>query len=764
MVTPSKYPVSSAPFPGNQNTNNMNPFKSLLLVASALLLVACSHHDSDRTTGAAPASTQPTSFGNVTRERLLKADQEPGQWMTEGRDLGKSHYSALAQINLQNVSRLALAWDYKTDTHRGMESNPVMVDGVLYTSGTTGRVYALNAATGEQLWYFNPESDGQVNRYTCCDEVNRGIAVWEGLVYVGSLDGRLFALDAKSGAVKWQADTFIYKNRAYTSSGAPQIAGNVVVLGNAGADYDARGYVSAYDLKTGEFKWRFFTVPGDPNLGFEHPELELAAKTWDPDSRWDVGGGGTAWNTMSYDPELNLLYVGTGNAALFNWHERSPSGGDNLFLCSILAINPDTGRMVWYYQQVPRESWDFTATQPFILTDMEFNGSVHKVIMQAPKAGFFYILDRASGKLLSANPYVPVNWASHVDLETGRPAMNPAVDYNPGPIFVEPSGMGGHAWNPMAYNPANKLVYIPAIEAGAMSYDATVGHVYRPKQANSGNTILFGDSMLTNPDLLQEPMKSALRAVQQAGKANSRAVLKAFDPATGKVVWEHQNEGWWDRAGVLATAGGLVFQGTDSGYLKAFNQSTGEEILNLKVGTSIIAAPITYQVDGVQYIAVNAGWGGGGWFAPHESSAVIKYGNQDRIIAFKLDGAPVPLPPATSAVGPLPKPAVENNASADTISEGRRLFGASCAICHANNDYGLTPDLRRMTKEIHDGFKGIVLFGARRNKGMPQWDDVLNDKQADAIHAYLTDLAWQAYNAQQANNKLETAPTNTTGH
>ncbi|HTR00991.1 MAG TPA: PQQ-dependent dehydrogenase, methanol/ethanol family, partial [Candidatus Acidoferrum sp.] len=646
-----------------------------------------------------------------------------------------------------------------------MESNPIVVDGVLYTSGTTGRVYALNAVTGEQLWYFNPESDGQVNRYTCCDEVNRGIAVWEGLVYVGSLDGRLFALDAKTGAVKWQQDTFIYKDRAYTSSGAPQIAGNVVVLGNAGADYDARGYVSAYDLKTGEFKWRFFTVPGDPKKGYEHPELELAAKTWDPNSRWDVGGGGTAWNTMTYDPELNLLYIGTGNAALFNWHERSPAGGDNLFLCSIIAINPDTGRMQWYYQQVPRESWDFTATQPFILADMDFNGQSHKVIMQAPKAGFFYILDRQSGKLLSANPYVPVNWATKIDLETGKATINPAVDYtNQKAVFVMPSGMGGHAWNPMAYNPANKLVYIPSIESGAISYDATVGHVYKPKQSNAGNVILFGDAMLTKPELLQEPVRSTLKAVQDSGQAKSRAALKAFDPATGKTVWEHENEGWWDRAGVLSTAGGLVFQGTDSGYLKAFNEKTGEEVLNLHVGTSIIAAPISYMVDGVQYIAVNAGWGGGGWFAPHDSSAVIKYGNQNRIIAFKLDGVAVTLPAEASKIGPLPEPPVANDAKPETIADGKKLFSASCAICHANVDYGMTPDLRRMSKEIHDGFKGIVLYGARRYKGMPQWDDVLNETQADAIHAYLTDLAWQAYNAQQNNSKVDTAPTNTTGH
>lgn len=704
-----------------------------------------------------PAEVEGTKkFANITWERLKNADSEPENWLTEGRDFGKGHHSPLDQINKENVKQLGLAWDYKTTTTRGMEANPIMVDGVLYTSGTTGRVYALDAKTGEELWYFDPVSDGQVNRYTCCDEVNRGVAVFEGMVYVGSLDGRLFGLDAETGEVVWQQDTFIYKDRAYTSSGAPEIAGDVVVLGNAGADYDARGYVSAYDRKTGEFRWRFFIVPGDPKLGFEHPELEMAAETWDPNSRWDVGGGGTAWNSMVYDPELNLLYVGTGNAALFNWHERSPSGGDNLFLCSILAINPDTGRLAWHYQQVPRESWDYTATQPMILAELEFDGEQRQVLMQAPKAGFFYILDRATGELLSADKYVPVNWATHVDLETGRPAINPEVDYdyNKAPAFVLPSGMGGHAWNPMAYNPENGLVYIPSIEGGALSYDATDGHSYRPKQTNAGNSILFGDMMMMNPDFLQDPMKSKLREVQEAGLAESRAALKAFDPKTGKTVWEQEGIGWWDRGGVLSTAGGLVFQGTDTGFMNAFDAETGEQLLNLEIGTSIIAAPISYEIDGEQYIAFTAGWGGGGWFAPHDTSAVIKYGNQNRIIALKLNGGDVVLPELASAVEPIPEPP-EQTGTPEQIAEGQQLFSRSCAICHANNDYGLTPDLRRMNEATHGAFNAIVLYGARRPRGMPQWDDVLDVEQTEAIHSFLIDLAWQGYRAQEAGESTK---------
>jgi quinohemoprotein ethanol dehydrogenase len=694
-------------------------------------------------------------FGNIDRQRLLNADAEPENWMTEGRDFGKSHFSTLDQINLDTVGELGFAWEYQTGTSRGLEATPIVVDGVLYTSGSTGRAYAIDAATGDEIWAFDPFSDGQYNRWACCDEVNRGLAVWEGIVYVGSFDGRLFGLDAATGDVIWEVDTIIDHDRGYSVSGAPEVAGDVVVIGNAGADYDARGYVSAYDLKTGEFAWRFFTVPGDPANGFEHPELEMAAETWDPNSRWDVGGGGTVWNSMVYDPELNLLFIGTGNAALFNWYERSPSGGDNLFLCSILAIDPDTGRMVWYYQQVPREGWDYTATQPMILADLELDGEVRKVLMQAPKAGFFYILDRATGELLSADKYVPVNWATHVDLDTGRPAINVAqVDYRDGPVFVMPSGMGGHAWNPMAFDPDNGLVYIPAIEGGAITYDPTDGHVYRPKQPNSGNSTLFGNSMLQNPEFAPPPVRDMLRELQASGEADQRAVLKAFDPQTGEVRWEQEAVGFWDRAGVLATAGGLVFQGTDTGHLRAFHAETGEEVLDIEVGTSIIAAPMTYAVDGEQYIAVMAGWGGGGWFAPYPTSAVVKYGNAGRILAFKLSGGDVPIPRLVSEVEPIPEPPAQFGTPAQ-IQLGGQLFGRSCGLCHANSDIGMTPDLRRMSADTHAAFNAIVLQGARRPLGMPQWDDVLNEEQTNAIHAYLIDLAWQGFNAQAALPDIE---------
>ncbi len=360
-------------------------------------------------------------WGRIDEQRLARHDAEPEQWFTGGRDHNQSYFSPLRLVNEESVGDLGYAWHYELNTTRGLEATPIVVDGVMYTSGPWGMVYSLDAATGAERWVYDPEVDGQVARYACCDVVNRGVAVWEGKVYVGALDGRLIALDAETGEVLWEVDTIVDHERAYTVTSAPYIANDVVVIGNAGGEFDARGYVTAYDTDTGEERWRFFIVPGDPSQPYEHAELEWAAETWDPNSTWEVGLGGTAWDAMAYDPELNLLYVGTGNSTPYARKLRSPSGGDNLFLASILAINPDDGRLVWHYQTTPGENWDYTAVQKMILADLAIDGRTRKVLMQAPKNGFFYVLDRETGELISAEPYVQVNLASHVDRETGRP-------------------------------------------------------------------------------------------------------------------------------------------------------------------------------------------------------------------------------------------------------------------------------------------------------------------------------------------------------
>jgi len=721
---------------------------------AALVATSCTHQALHEPPPPGQVAAGTPRFGNINRQRLLDIASEPGQWLTTGRDIGHTHHSPLAAIDKANAARLGFAWSYDTGTTRGMEATPIVVDGVLYTSGPTGRVYALHADTGKEIWKFDPQSDGQVNCWACCDEVNRGVAVWEGMVYVASLDGRLFALDAATGAKRWAVDTVVDHDRGYTSTGRPEVAGNVVVIGNGGADYDARGYVSAYDTSTGQLRWRFFIVPHDPKLGPQENKAvqDIALPTWDPDSRWDVGGGGTPWGSMVYDPELDLLYVGTGNAALFNWHERSPKGGENLFLCSLLAIRPATGELAWYYQETPRDSWDFTATQQIVLADMQIDGAMHKVLLQAPKNGFFYVLDRQTGKVLRASQYVPVDWATHVDLATGKPQLdNDAADYDYGgpPKFVVPSGMGSHSWNAMSWDAKRGLAFIPAIEGGALTADTTKGHVYRPKLTNSGSSILFGDSLLASPASLPEPMKSALQKLQDSGRAQSYSVLKAFDPLTGKVKWERRTTDWWDRPGVLSTDGGVLFQGTDRGQFRVLDADTGAVLKEIEVGSSIIDTPMTYTVDGVQYVAVQAAWGGGGWFAPHPTSAVIKYGNEGRIIAFRLDGGATPLPPEINRNPVIPEPP-PRIADAQAIQRGARAFG-NCRSCHANRPDGMTPDLR-MTPLLRSAasFSAVVLKGALRPRGMPQWDDVLSASDAEAIRAYLIDEAWRAYDARKA--------------
>ena len=646
--------------------------------------------------------------GQIDTKRLLAAHKHPGDWLTTGRDFGKGHYSPLAKINTHNVDQLGFAWDYDTHTERGLEATPIVVDGVMYTSGSTGKAYALDAKTGKEIWSFDPHADLRVNREACCDEVNRGVAVWRGKVYVASFDGRLFALDAATGSIVWQADTIIDKKRGYTSTGAPEVAGKVVVIGNGGGEYDARGYISAYDLDTGKLAWRFFTVPGDPSKPYENPELEAAAKTWDPKSRWDMGGGGTVWDALVYDPELNLLYFGTGNGTFYDQSRRSPAGGDNLYIASVIALNPDTGHMVWYYQEVPGDQWDFDVVQPIILADLKMGGKTRKVLMQASKPGFFYILDRKTGKLLSADKYVPVTWASHVDMKTGRPVeIVNARDYRystNGKGFISPSPMGGHNWNPMSYDPKNGIVYIPEIE--------------------NGQTTIF----------------------------SGKAFLRAWDPIHSKTLWEVPMSDWWDRPGVLATAGGLIFQGTGTGHFCAYDAETGKKLRDIEIGTSIIAAPMSYTVDGVQYVAVMAAWGGGGWNFPHPESAAYQRGNEGRIVAFKLGGGSVPLPALLPPIQPIPQPPPLTT-SPETIKQGQALFGARCGSCHANAPHTGTPDLRRMSPETHDAFQRIVLGGLLENAGMPSWDGVLSPSEVDAIHAYLISISWDAYKKQDAGTK-----------
>jgi quinohemoprotein ethanol dehydrogenase len=567
--------------------------------------------------------------------------------------------------------------------------------------------------------------------------VSRGLAVWNGRVYAASLDGRLFALDAGSGKIIWQVDTLIDRNRDYTITGAPQIASKNVVIGNSGAEYGVRGYITAYDLETGTQSWRFYTVPGDPAKPFEHAEMEIAAATWDPNSRWDVGGGGTVWDAMVWDPELNLLYIGTGNGAPWAQSVRSPAGGDNLFLASILALDPDTGRLVWHYQTVPGENWDYTATQHMILADLSVGGKQRRVLMQAPKNGFFYVLDRTNGQLLSAEKFTTVTWADHIDLDTGRPVITGAGSYDAQAREVAPGPGGGHNWQPMSFNPDTGLVYFTYFDDPAV-YSLRENYQFVPGWNNQAVSIL-------SAGLGEQIPQDATSGSKRGG------YLGAWDPVRKKYAWNIKLGDGIFHGGVLSTAGGLVFEAKDDGNFIAYDAATGAVLHEIQTGNSIIAAPATYQVDGEQYVVVMAGWGGGllGYYPP--GSAVAKYRNDGRVLAFKLGGGDVPLPPKVEALRPIPVPPVIE-ASGETIRAGARIFQKACGECHYNI-YGGYPDLRRMSPATHALFNDIVLHGIYQSKGMGGFADTLTEEDAEAIHIYLIDLANQALREQEAERR-----------
>ena len=669
--------------------------------------------------------------GWIDQDRLKSIASEPGSWLTGGRDSGQTHFSPLKQINDQNADQLGFAWQYFTDTHRGLEATPIFVDGVLYVTGNWGIVFAIDGKTGEEIWTFDPEVPGKWARNACCDVVSRGLSVWKGRVYAASLDGRLFALNAQDGEVIWQVDTFTDRSIPYTITGAPRIAGNNVVIGNSGAEYGVRGYVTAYDLETGKQSWRFYTVPGDPKKPFEHPELEMASKTWDPNSRWDVGGGGTAWDAMVYDPELNLLYVGTGNGSPWVASERSPGGGDNLFLSSILAINADTGRLAWYYQTTPGDNWDYTATQPIILTDLIIDGNKRKVLMQAPKNGFFYVLDRESGELLSAEKYAAVTWASHVDMASGKPQELAHANYDEEQKLILPSPAGAHNWQPMAYNPKTGLVYIPAMNDPAI-FEKRKNFEFIKGINNQGAH--FSEGTITSE-------------IGDFDAEEAGGFLLAWDPVKAAPVWKHRIGDFIFHGGVLTTAGNLVIQARDDGLLVVYAADSGKVLHQMQTGSSILAAPLTYSIDGEQYIAVMAGYGGGPFGYFPVGSAVEKYGNEGRLIAFKLGGGNVPLPEELEPLGPIPEPPALT-ASQELLDVGEVLFVKACGECHWNINGGY-PDLRRMSPEVHAAFKDIVLHGQRENLGMAGFADILSEVQVDAIYAYLIKLSHEAYKEQQ---------------
>jgi PQQ-dependent dehydrogenase (methanol/ethanol family) len=668
------------------------------------------------------AAFQGADSGRVDTQRLVSAGADHDEWLLTGRTYADQRFSPLTQINTTTVAKLGLAWRHDFDTDRGQEATPVMIDGVLYTTTAWSKVYAFDARTGALLWSFDPKVDKQRGFSACCDVVNRGVAVWGGKVFVGVLDGRLIALDAKTGAPVWSTVT-VDQSKPYTITGAPRVIKGRVLIGNGGSEYGVRGYLSAYDANTGALDWRFYTTPnpaGKPDGAVSDAVLSQAARpTWGggvPDS----GGGGTVWDSISYDPDLNLVYFGVGNGSPWSAEKRSDGKSDNLFLSSIIAVNADTGAYVWHYQPTPDDNWDYDATQHLMLADLTIDGRPRKVLMQASKNGFFYVIDRASGKLISARNYVPTTWATGVDLATGRPIENADARFHEKPALVSPAPYGGHNWQPMAFDPAQGLVFIPAMEA-AQVYGADPNFKHREGAWNLGLDM----GLWALPD-----DKAQLKAI----KALLKGELIAWDPVRQEARWTVQHPHFWN-AGVLATAGGLVFQGDAEGGLAAYESKTGKAVWRYEIGNGVIAAASTYAIDGEQYLAIMAGYGGAAPLAAHWALPDRPRLN-GRLLVFKIGGT------ATAPAYPRP---VEQKLDLTSVTApgdpaaGMLLFHQNCLVCHSSNALGrYLPDLKASPLITSaDAFKSVVLDGALKTEGMVSFSHYLTPDQAEAIRAYI---------------------------
>jgi PQQ-dependent dehydrogenase (methanol/ethanol family) len=586
----------------------------------------------------------------------------------------------------------------------------------MYTSTAWSKVMAIDAATGRVLWRFDPDNDGAKGVHACCDVVNRGVAVWKGKVFVGTIDGRLIALDAATGKPIWSVVT-VDQAKPYTITGAPRVFKDKVVIGNSGAELGVRGYVTAYDTATGKLVWRFYTVPGNPADGPDHAASDdalakLARPTWNGEW-WKLGGGGTVWDSMVYDKDLDQLLIGVGNGSPWNHRMRSAGKGDNLFLSSIVAVDPDTGKYKWHFQETPAESWDFTATQQITLATLDLGHGPQKVLMQAPKNGFFYVIDRTNGKLISAKTYVPINWATGIDMKTGRPIEVPGARYADKPFTIQPSGIGAHAWMPMSYSPKTGLVYLPAMEVPLTMADDAKGPIHYGRW-NTG---------------VDFSHKAGDKPIVTTGE------LIAWDPVKQKEVWRHQYDWPWN-GGTLATGGNLVFQGDAHGFFHAFAADTGRELWKYQAHRGVMAGPVTYRVNGVQYVAVMAGYGGSMGMA---SASPFQHYPQPhgRILAFRLDGTT--RVPAEKPTPPGPLVQVSEHFTDAQRSEGAKWYGTYCQICHTGP---VNPDLKRSQIATNaEAWRSVVIDGALASNGMASFTNYLTPAQAEDIRAYVVSMA-----------------------
>ena len=689
----------------------------LVLALTASFRVSSSHsaQQSQRAAAAKPA--------DVDGARIIQADQEPENWLSHGRTYNEQRFSPLKAINDKNVNQVALAWYYSLDTRRGQEATPLVVDGVMYFTTAWSKVISLDAASGVRRWEYDPKVPPEWAVNACCDVVNRGVAAWKGKVFVGTLDGRLIALDTATGKPVWETLTIDPKMR-YAITGAPRVVKGKVIIGNGGAEMGVRGYVSAYDAETGNLVWRFYTVPGDPSKPFESPFLEKAAKTWSGEW-WKNGGGGTVWDAMAYDPQLDLLYIGSGNADPWARRIRNARAQDNLLASSIIALRPDTGEYVWHYQENPGDEWDYDSAEQIILADLRIDGQLRQVLLHAPKNGFFYVLDRATGKLLSAKPFTRVTWATGIDLQTGRPIESPEAQYEGSdkPSVVSPGPGGAHSWQPASYSPDTGLVYFPVLEAG---------FAYKSAEHFSHNTLAWNTGIdPVAAGLPQEPN------IKKAILGSIKGHLTAWDPVKQIEVWRADRPGPLN-GGVLSTAGNLVFEGTGNGQFEAFRANTGEKIWSASTQSGITAGPISYTVNGEQYIAILVGWGG---VLPLAAGEVARQSprmnNVPRMLAFKLGGkASLPSAPEVKPQVLTPPRAT---ASLATVKKGEELYQRFCGGCHGDVAVsgGVLPDLRYSGALANQYWLSIVRDGVLGLYGMVGFSKELSRQDAEAIRAYV---------------------------
>ncbi|MDN5536856.1 PQQ-dependent dehydrogenase, methanol/ethanol family [Comamonas sp.] len=642
-------------------------------------------------------------------------------WPTTGVDYAETRYSRLDQINAANVKDLGLAWSYNLESTRGVEATPVVVDGIMYVSASWSVVHAIDTRTGQRIWTYDPQVDRSTGFKGCCDVVNRGVALWKGKVYVGAWDGRLIALDAATGKEVWHQNTFEGQKGSLTITGAPRVFKGKVIIGNGGAEYGVRGYITAYDAETGEQKWRWFSVPGDPSKPFEDESMKRAAKTWDPGGKWwEAGGGGTMWDSMTFDAELNTMYVGTGNGSPWSHKARSPKGGDNLYLASIVALDPDTGKYKWHYQETPGDNWDYTSTQPMILADIKIAGKQRKVILHAPKNGFFFVLDRTNGKFISAKNFVPVNWASGYD-KNGKPMNIAAARDGSKPQDAVPGPYGAHNWHPMSFNPQTGLVYLPAqnVPVNLMDdkkWEFNQAGPGKPQSGTGWNTAKFFNA---------EPPKS---------KPFGR--LLAWDPVAQKAAWSVEHVSPWN-GGTLTTAGNVVFQGTADGRFVAYHAASGEKLWEAPTGTGVVAAPSTYMVDGKQYVSVAVGWGGVYGLA---ARATERQG-PGTVYTFAVGGKAKMPEFVAQRTGQLLQGVKYDPAK---VEAGTMLYVANCVFCHGVPGVdrgGNIPNLGYMDASYIENLPSFVFKGPAMARGMPDFTGKLSGDDVESIKAFIQGTA-----------------------